>query len=200
MMQNKLKIAITGGIGSGKSAVAEIIKNQGFSVFSCDEIYKELLRDKQFLNLISLNFDGVLSADGELDRQKLSDIVFNDKTALGVLNNITQPSIMDELLRQCESKNIAFAEVPLLFENGFEKLFNGVIIVLRNEEDRISAICKRDKISVKKAKLRLKAQFNYNNCEFAEYYVIHNDGNFQDLERDTLNVIGKIKAKYLKNF
>ena len=91
MMQNKLKIAITGGIGSGKSAVAEIIKNQGFSVFSCDEIYKELLRDKQFLNLISLNFDGVLSADGELDRQKLSDIVFNDKTALGVLNNITQP-------------------------------------------------------------------------------------------------------------
>lgn len=163
MMQNKLKIAITGGIGSGKSAVAEIIKNQGFSVFSCDEIYKELLRDKQFLNLISLNFDGVLSADGELDRQKLSDIVFNDKTALGVLNNITQPSIMKELLRQCESKNIAFAEVPLLFENGFEKLFDGVIVVLRNEEDRISAICKRDKISVEKAKLRLKAQFNYNN-------------------------------------
>lgn len=107
---------------------------------------------------------------------------------------------MKELLRQCESKNIAFAEVPLLFENGFEKLFDGVIVVLRNEEDRISAICKRDKISVEKAKLRLKAQFNYNNYGFAEYYVIHNDGNFEDLERDTLNVIGKIKAKYLKNF
>ena len=70
MTRSSFKFAITGGIGSGKSTVAGIIRRRGYAIFSCDEIYKELLCRKEFLNKIANEFDGVIKDDGALDKVK----------------------------------------------------------------------------------------------------------------------------------
>ncbi len=194
MTQNNYKFAITGGIGSGKSTVAEILRRQGFAVFSCDEIYKALLCDKKFLNKISREFDGVLCADGSLNRNKLAEIVFADKSALEKLNAITHPAIMEEVFKKAEGHKISFTEVPLLFESGYEEFFDGIIVVLRNEEERIAAVAQRDGLDPQTVVLRIKSQFNYDNCNFAKYYVIHNDSNLGDLEQKIAEILKKING------
>lgn len=192
MTQSNYKIAITGGIGSGKSTVAEIISREGYPVFSCDEIYNELLCRREFLNKIAQEFEGVLNPDGTLDRVKLSEKVFNNKAELEKLNAITHPAIMEEVFTRSEKYKISFTEVPLLFESGLENYFDGTIVVLRKFEDRITSVSKRDGIDPNSVILRINSQFNYDNCNFAKYYVIHNDGNFDDLTRETDRILQKI--------
>lgn len=195
MTQSNFKLAITGGIGSGKSRVAEIIKREGYPVFSCDEIYGELLKDKNFLNNLVNNFGDILDVNGDLDRKKLSAIVFSDRRKLKLLNELTHTEIMGEALKRAESFRLSFCEVPLLFENGYEKLFDGVIVVLRNEEDRISSVVNRDKISREEVIKRINRQYNYSNSDFAEYYVIYNNSDFYELEQKTLKILESIVNK-----
>lgn len=198
MRQNKIiRIAITGGIGSGKSTVSGILKSFALPVFSCDEIYSELCGRGEFLSKLEKEFGEVLSADGALDRKKLSKIVFNDASSLKKLNAITHPAIMEELFSRTKNLPLSFCEVPLLFENGFEKLFEGVIVVLRGKNERIESITQRDKISSAEALLRINSQFDYDKNSFAQYYVIHNDGNLTDLRQKTLEITQKIKSNTL---
>lgn len=192
MTQNNVKIAVTGGIGSGKSTVCEIITKQGYPVFSCDKIYSELLNSAEFLKKINKEFGGVLCADGSLNRQVLSDAVFNDAAALKKLNAITHPEIMSSAFKKMEGSRLAFLEVPLLFENGFESLFDGVIVVLRNLEDRINSVTFRDKLDREQVQKRINKQFDYDNFDFTKYYVIHNCGNLTDLELKTRQAVQQI--------
>lgn len=193
MKQNK-RIAITGGIGSGKSTVAHLIKESGFNVFSCDEIYAQLLNSKDFLHLLCDNFGDILDSNGELDRTKLSQIVFNDKEKLTQLNNITHPIIFKEMFGRADKINaMCFFEVPLLFENGYEKYFDGVIVVLRELSKRIESVALRDNLNNNEVKKRINNQFDYDNYDFAKYYVIHNNGEIDALKFQVSNVIAQIK-------
>ena len=196
MMQNNVKIAITGGICSGKSTVANIIKEQGYKVFSCDEIYRELLGDADFINLIANAFDDIINPDGTLNRAKLSEIVFNDVSKLKKLNSITHPKILQRAMEQMSGEGIFFCEVPLLFEGGFERLFNNVIVVLRDDKERAAELMQRSKIDKNQAELRLNSQFDYKNHNFIEYYVIHNNGNLTKLRNNALDVLEKIVKEY----
>lgn len=199
MMRSNIKIAITGGIGSGKSAVSDIIREQGFPVISCDEIYGELIEKGGLTQKIAEVFDGVLTANGRLDKKKLSEIVFDNPSALEKLNSVTHPEIMKAVFGKLKNYELGFCEVPLLFENGLQNSFDGVIVVLRNEEDRIKSVMERDSIDRLSVQKRIKSQFNYNNCNFAKYYVIHNCLKLSDLRQNTLQTLEKIKEKYLKN-
>ena len=192
MMQSNVKIAVTGGIGSGKSVVCDYIKKQGYPVFSCDSVYSELLTSAEFLKKINDEFGGVLKNDGSLNRQALSEAVFNNEAALKKLNSITHPEIMSAALKKMDGMRLAFLEVPLLFENGLENLFDGVIVVLRDKEDRISSVMARDKTDREHVLLRINKQFDYKKFDFTKYYVIHNCGNLADLEQKTLTTLQKI--------
>lgn len=194
-MQNSYKIAVTGGIGSGKSTVCEIIKKLGFATLSCDEIYAELLKDADFLNILEKNFCGVLNANGLLNRKKLSNIVFSDSAKLEKLSALTHPAIMKKLLKSAEEvKGICFCEVPLLFEHGYEKLFDKVIVVTRDYTERVQAVSKRDNITQKEVENRINSQYDYENSDFAKYYVIHNNSNCEKLYEKTCAVMQSIIA------
>lgn len=194
MKQNK-KIAITGGIGSGKSEVAKIIAAQGLPVFSCDKIYAELLNDKSFLGKICGVFGHVLKDDGTLDRERLSEIVFNDAAARKRLNELTHPEIMRSVFcKMCEYP-LSFCEVPLLFEGDYQDLFDNAIVVLRERERRVAAVLKRDNIDRNDVIQRINSQFDYDNCDFAKYYVIHNNGDLSHLRQKTLETLELIKNK-----
>lgn len=189
MTQSNLKIAITGGIGSGKSEVCSIIERAGFPVFSCDKIYFELLNGGTFDNDLKNTFGKQIYIDGKLDKSKLSSIVFEDKEELEKLNKITHSKILDCAFERMKAQKLCFLEVPLLFESGFERLFDGVIVVLRNLDDRIQSIVKRSGISTKEAILRIKSQFDYENCDLTKYYVIHNNSNLEHLSQRVTEIL-----------
>lgn len=195
-MKQSKKIAVTGGIGSGKSTVMKIIAGKGYPIFSCDEIYSQLTSDRNFLNILRHSFGDILNSDGTLDRKKLSEIVFNNPAKLAELDKITHPAIYKEMFRMAdEAGGICFCEVPLLFESGAESLFDGVIIVMRNEEQRIKSVTARDKLPEQDVKKRISNQFDYNSADFAMYYVIHNNGDLSELEWQTEEIIKKINEK-----
>ena len=183
MTQNNVKkIAVTGGIGSGKSVVCQIIRDFGYPVFSCDEIYKKMQRDKDYLSMIDTAFLGVVKK-GVLDKKALSEIVFSDKSQLEKLNSLTHPAIIQKLYAQMEKYPVSFAEVPLLFESGKKDDFDGVIVVYREIENRIAAVCERDKLTRDNVISRIKNQADYEKIIKEGHTVIYNDGDYISLQK-----------------
>lgn len=191
MTQNNLKIAITGGIGSGKSTIGSIIAEQGYPVISCDEVYNQLLEEDYFIQILANEFGDILSY-GNLDRNKLADIVFSDRKKLQKLNDITHPIIMKSVFDLMNKERVAFCEVPLLFESGYEKNFDKVIIVLREKNERVKSVTKRDNISKKSVLLRINSQFDYENADLSKYYVIHNTSDISELRNKTIKILNKV--------
>ena len=193
------KIAITGGIGSGKSSVVNVLREMGYPVFSCDEIYANLRESKEYLQKLSTVFPQAV-VDGRLDRKRLSEIVFENPEKREVLNELSHPMIMQKLNALINERRepFVFAEVPLLFENGFEKDFDAVIVVKRNIDERINAICQRDEITENQARQRINAQFDYDDAQNQNYlqsihaYIIKNDGAKMDLINKTKDILKKL--------
>lgn len=196
MKQNNIKIAVTGGIGSGKTTVCNFIKELGFNVYSCDEIYAELLNGGMLTDEISSAFGNEILTDSKIDRQKLGQCVFNDGSKLKKLNEITHKAIFNEMFKRAENvSGPAFFEVPLLFEGGYENLFDGVIVVLRDEDARINSVVLRDNLVAEDVKKRIACQYNYSFDGFAEYYVIHNCGTINNLFQKIKDILLKITDK-----
>lgn len=198
MKQNNIKIAVTGGIGSGKTTVCNFIREKGYPVFSCDDIYAELLNGGNLAKEIANQFGKeILNGGGGIDRKKLSERVFDDKIKLQKLNEITHRAIFEEAFLRAENlSGIIFFEVPLLFEGGYQNLFDEVIVVLREVDERILSVSRRDNLSSDEIKKRINNQFNYNNCDFAQYYVIHNQGKIDNMSDIISEILLKITQKY----
>lgn len=198
MKQSNIKIAVTGGIGSGKSTVCNLIAKLGYPVYSCDEIYAELFVSGAFLKEIIAEFgDKVAGVKGGVDRKKLAAEVFSDDGKLDRLNAITHPAIFSEMFRRAEErKGLVFFEVPVLFEGGYQKLFDEIIVVTRDMADRVECIKKRDGLSHTEIKERINKQYNYDLSDFTQYYVIHNDCDLSILRDIIGNLMLKITKKY----
>ncbi len=186
----KQKIAITGGIGSGKSEVGKIVKRAGFPLFSCDEIYGEVILTSEYIERIKELFPSAFQ-NGQIDRKRLASIVFSDESALKKLNEASHPLIMKTLYERMEKAEgkYVFAEVPLLFEGGFEKDFDRVLIVMRSKEKRVRAVQERDGLSEAEVLRRMNGQFDYDlNAGMLSrlYFQIFNDGTKEELEKNVL--------------
>lgn len=192
-MKQSKKIAVTGGIGSGKSTVLKILADKEYAVFSCDSIYADLLKDKNFIEKLSQRFGDILDCNGNLDRKKLAAIVFNDDKALADLNKLTHPAIYNEMFKRAdETGGVCFCEVPLLFEDGSQNLFDDVIVVMREKEQRIKSVSLRDNLSEDSVVRRIKSQFDYNNGNFEKYYVIHNNRDMTALTAQIDKILVKL--------
>ena len=194
-----LRAAITGGIGSGKSLVSSFLEKQGYPVFSCDKIYKELLHDKNYVEQIAKLFPDAIEG-GAVLISRLSNFVFNDAKKREQLNALAHPLIMSVLRDKMQQKNgLVFAEVPLLFEGGYEKEFDEIIVVLRDRSKRIEAIAQRDEVSVQTANKKIDAQFDYDDAtvsnKFADMYVLYNNGQAQALFLELQKTVNELKAK-----
>ena len=179
-------IAITGGIGSGKSSVLRFLGERGYPVFSCDEIYREIILSPDYIQKIAVNFPKCI-INGNIDRKLLAEVVFKNSEKLALLNGIAHPLIMDRLFEKMHAcaEETVFAEVPLLFEGHYEKRFDAVIVVLRHKADRVRSIMMRDGITEKEALRRISMQFDYDNGKMrfdkSNAILIENNGSISDL-------------------
>ncbi|MCD8372749.1 MAG: dephospho-CoA kinase, partial [Clostridia bacterium] len=183
MTQNKKIIAVTGGIGSGKSTACRILSDLSYPVFSCDEVYCELLENKDFIKKLEDGLGKVTGEDGLLDRKALSAKVFSDKEVKKTLESISHPAIMEQLLAKAKlaQSDLVFCEVPLLFENGYEDLFDDVIVIMRPLKERIEAVEKRSGLSEKEVLNRIASQYDYSKVEEKSYKIVYNNGNIDSL-------------------
>ncbi len=191
------KIAITGGIGSGKSTVSEIIRKMGYVVVSADKVYSELLLNEDFvkeicelMNISPIEKDGRIT----IDRKALSALVFSDKTQLSRLNDFTHPRIMDEIFRRSEGvEPLFFAEVPLLFERGYETEFDNVFVVRRQLDLRLSGTVKRDGKTEAEIRKVIDNQFDYEgNKSGYKSIIIENNGTIQELETEVSKAVKRL--------
>ena len=191
MTQSK-KIAITGGIGSGKSALCAILRGYGYAVFSCDEISARLWKDAAYLERLAEAFPDCLT-DGTIDKGKLTKKVFSDDAARRRLDEIAHPAIMERLLGEMAAHAVSFGEVPLLFEEGLEGLFDGVIALRRPVEQRIASVRARDGLGEKEIKARMAVQLDAAELDGKDCFLIENDGAPQTLERGAMAALSHFR-------
>lgn len=193
-MKRSSKYAVTGGIGSGKSAVCGILRGLGYAVFSCDAISRELWQSREYLALLSREFP-TCQREGTVDKEALSELVFRDPSAREKLNALSHPRIMEELFRRTEGHAISFSEVPLLFEGGYESFFDGVILVRRAEEERIRAVSLRDGLKEEQVRARISSQLPDSAKTGKNVFIIDNDGSEEELRLAVWNCLVRLGVK-----
>jgi len=180
-------VGITGLIASGKSTLSSYLKPQGYKIVDADAISRDITKKDRigYAKIIEEFGRDILSLNGEIDRVKLSNIVFNDKNSLKKLNDTLHPLIFQEIDRQLDlykDEKILFLDAPLLFEAKLDKKCDEVILVFCDEEVQISRIQKRDNKDYDSAKKIIDSQIakefkieksDYiidNNCEIERFY------------------------------
>jgi dephospho-CoA kinase len=141
-------VAITGGIGAGKSEALRAFARHGAAVISSDEIVHELLRtDPEVKAAISARWPRAVGPDGEIDRESISDLVFTDPAELAWLERLLHPRVVSTYLRWRRDLGrlpdppaVCVTEVPLLYEVGGDSRFDAVVVVTASPEVRISRI------------------------------------------------------------
>ena len=158
-----LRIGLTGGIGSGKSTVAQLFELLGVPVYYADDAAKQLMNTNEELkSLIKKNFGEQAYKNNELDRQYMASVVFNDPEKLGLLNSLVHPATLKDAEQWLNRQTTAYTikEAALLFESGADKMLDYVIGITAPEQLRIERVMKRDEVSREEVMKRLSRQMN----------------------------------------
>lgn len=193
-----LVVGLTGGIGSGKSTVANYFADLKIPVIDTDVIARELVEPGQTaLNEIVDTFGReVLTESGKLDRKHLADITFNNSQKLKQLEAILHPKIREEMLARLTSLNAPYAIVviPLLLETGQQNLVDRILVVDCAENSQIERVQERDQRTVQQIQAIIKKQTDRKEKLKAADDIITNTGSTQDL----MEQVAQIHEKYLK--
>lgn len=181
--------AITGTFASGKSTVLDIISELGYKTYSLDRIYQELFSNNEKMK------KEIFKNLKTLDRAELRDLVYNDFNKNNLLKNITHKYIFKELFKQIEENqdSIIFVEVPLLFDDGYEKVFDKVIDVYVSDDIENTLLNKRNissqtKIDTDKNQLSKEDKMNKSD------YVIKNTSTLDHLKEETIKVLKELNV------
>ena len=161
-MNSTTVIAITGGIGSGKSVVSRILRTMGYSVYDCDENARRLMDTSPSIKLqlndrICIN---AVSEDGVINRNLISQIVFNNPEKLIRLNSIVHRHVAEDL-KHCiatSEQPIFFFETAILESEGLESLTNGVWFVMASDAVRINRVMHRNNLTIEQVQARMASQ------------------------------------------
>jgi len=189
-------VAVTGGIGAGKSEMLRAFERQGAAVISSDEIVHELLRsDEEVQSAVRERFgEGVFGLDGDIDRGRIADIVFADEHELDWLERLLHPRVIaaylhwrDQLARLPDPPAVSVTEVPLLYEVGGDARFDAIVVVTAAPEVRVSRQVRpmqdRERRLIPDEDKAARADFAY-----------VNDGSLEELDRFVAKVMEKLAA------
>ncbi|MDR3263358.1 MAG: dephospho-CoA kinase [Clostridiales bacterium] len=175
-------VAVTGGIGSGKSEILKILKEHTDNVLSADEINAALLNDRSYISKISDIFPETV-IDGVIDKKLLSAIIFGDKEKREELNGAAHPVIMQTIFKRAAAmKGDVFAEVPLLAETGMRGSFDRVWLVVSPIEVKTARLKTTRGMSDGEILSIMNAQCNDEKRGAIADDIIENDGNLTVLK------------------
>jgi dephospho-CoA kinase len=199
----QMKIAITGGIGSGKSVVAKIILSYGYPVYNSDEKAKALMEnDLTLKNKLIAAFDKNIYFDGKLNRKYLAEQVFNSNDNLHKINKLVHKAVFKDFAKFTKEspQRLVFMESAIIFENSLEKHFDYVIAILASQKIRIQRVMQRSGMPQKEILQRIQQQKSIKELKQLSNFKINNNGDAPLLPQiDTLiNNFEAISANCLK--
>ena len=190
---------LTGGIASGKSAVAARLRERGVPVIDADKLARDAVAPgTETLAAIVKRFGAdMLFPDGSLDRKKLGAIVFKDEEKRNALNAIVHPQVTlltfnASRLYRDEGEALVAYEAALILENGMADAFRPLVVVAAPEEVQLARIMSRDQLAEDEARARIAAQMPVGEKIAAADYVIENTGSLAELERRTDDVLAAL--------
>jgi dephospho-CoA kinase len=198
MVNHAIKIAVTGGAGSGKSTVCKILETLGLMVFSADQIAREVVQKDTaaYHKIIEYFGKHVIEKDGLLNRSLLRKIIITDDHAKKILEKIVHPEIIlliKNILFEAEKSNQNIAiEVPLLFELGLENLFDLTVMVYSSTEHKIKRLENRDNVTRQNALDLIKLQMADQEKIKRSHFLIKNDDSKERLEKNVKKLYEKI--------
>lgn len=185
-----MRVAIIGGIGSGKSEVLKIAKEKGFFCLSADEINANLLVSPSYIAKIAATFPTVVK-DGAVDKKALASIVFADSAQLATLNSIAHPEIA-KVINDCREGLVA-VELPIALESligGFDE----ILFVSTPYQTRLKRLKGRG-LDTEQAKARMRAQVKPSTLKKIATYTVDNSGSLDDLRMNAGKIFDEILAK-----
>lgn len=193
-------IGLTGGIGSGKTTVAQMITKLGYPVVCADKLAHDAISigSPAYKLVIERFGKEILATDKSIDRKKLGEIVFKDDAKRLHLNNIIHPVVIQKLQTSIQqsknsNKNVLILDVPLLYEEGLDTLCHQVIVVYATEEQMIERVMKRSNLSKDEIQDRIRSQLTIDSKKSRAHYVVHNTGDLAQTESEIQEIFQSIE-------
>ena len=198
-----MKVGLTGGIGAGKSTVADLFSQKGAVVIRSDELARQVIEPQTpgFQQVIDRFGKDFVNSEGYIDRAKLAQIVFQDDAALKDLENIVHPLVRsrtNQIIDQHTSETIIVNEIPLLLEKKMESLFDFLVIVISSEKNRLERLSQRG-LTAEQASARMSKQVSDDERKAAADFLIVNDGNLDQLEADVEKIWQTLQERSFKS-
>ena len=186
-MEKLLKVAITGGIGSGKSTFARYLSEKGFRVINADILAKELyVTNEDLKQKVITEFGEEIYPNGKFDRIALYQKAFVDNDTIKKLNQLVHPVVINEIgkiIKLHQDEEIIFVEAALIFEAEMENLFDFIVLITADENVRIARVAEREKISIDEINRRIKYQLPEEVKKDKAEFTFYNNGSFEELEQ-----------------
>ena len=198
-----LTVGLTGSIAVGKSFVCSVLTDAGVHVLDADQTAREVVaRGTDGLREIVREFgDGILTADGELDRPKLGAIVFGDAAKRELLNSIVHPRVIQSQndwingVQVADPDGIAVIDAALMIESGGYRRFDKLIVVWCKPAIQLSRLMLRDNLSETEAKTRIAAQMSQDEKKTFADHLIDTSRGFDDTRRQTIELLEKLRQQ-----
>jgi len=190
-------VGLTGGMGSGKTSVLNLFKKKNINCFNSDFIAKNLM-DNDLKEEIKTLFGSDIYEKGKLNRKKISKIVFNDIKKLNKLNSIVHPAVRKnfrDFIKNNEKDKFIVYETALLFETGFNRECDTIILIISPFKKRIERIMKRDGLLKSEIIRRIDHQLPDKKKVDLSDYIIEND-NWKNTLIEFENVFKKLNLSY----
>jgi len=195
-------LGLTGGIGTGKSAVARCFREEGIPVVDADGISRDILEPgrEPYRRVVRRFGKKILKTDGGIDRSRLGELVFADPAARSDLETITHPAIREGIVSalrtlEREGHRIAIVEAALIHEKARGDLFEAVIGVRCDPSRQVERIMERDGISREQAQSRIRAQMDPEQKARASDYRIDNSGDLESTRRQVVALVRTLRGE-----
>lgn len=187
-----MKVGLTGGIGAGKSTVADLFSKKGAVIIRADELARQVIEHDSpgFQKVVALFGPEIVDQDQNINRTKLAQIVFSNDQALKDLENIIHPLVRDktnEIMDKQTPETIIVNEVPLLLEKQMQSIYDFLVIVISSEKNRLARLADNG-INLEQAKARMAKQVDDEARKAAADFLIVNDGSIEQLEADVQKI------------
>ncbi|ORJ91799.1 dephospho-CoA kinase [Streptococcus dysgalactiae subsp. equisimilis] len=195
-------IGITGGIASGKSTVVAMIKEAGYQVIDADQVVHQLQeKGGRLYEALKQAFGNeILKEDGELNRKKLSEMVFSNPSHMATSSAIQNQIIKEELAAErdqlAQSQTVIFMDIPLLIELGYQDWFDAIWLVYVDAQTQLRRLMARNHLREVDAKKRLSSQLSIEEKSPYASLVIDNSGDMETLRKQVHKALEQLSKPY----